>query len=60
MGYLDDLKELERQHPGELERIGRLRRALVPESEKPDRLRDFRDQRLNRPDGPGSIEPELV
>jgi len=60
MGYLDDLQEYERQHPGELERLRRIRKALVPESEKPDRLAPYRDQRLNRPDGPGSYEPEVV
>jgi hypothetical protein len=60
MGHFDDLQELERQEPRELERMRRIRKALVPESEKPDRLRDYRDQRLNRPDGPGSYEPELV
>jgi hypothetical protein len=58
MGYREDLQELERLHPGDLECMRRIRKALVPESEKPDRLRDFRDQRLNRPEGIGSYEPE--
>lgn len=43
--------ELSAQEPRELERMRRISKALAPESEKPDRLRDFRGQRLNRPDG---------
>ncbi len=60
MGYLDDLRELERLQPGELERMRRTRKERVPETAKPDRLRDFRDQRHTYPDGPRSIEPEIV
>jgi len=33
---------------------------LQEKQQKPDKLAEYRDQRLNRPDGPGSYEPQVV
>jgi hypothetical protein len=59
MGYLADLKEHERDHPGEGKAFAK-KFGLDSKLEKPDKLAPYRDQRLNRPDGPGSLEPEIT
>jgi hypothetical protein len=59
MGYVDDLKEHEREHPTE-ERAFAKKLGLPLKREKPSKLDDYRDQRMNRPEGTGSFEPEVV
>jgi len=58
MGYLDDLKQLERDRPADGKTF--TKKAPDKQLETPDKLADYRDQRLNRRDGPGSYEPEVV
>ena len=59
MGYREDLEEFERLHPNIEGRLKGLHEPalLIP---KPDKLSGYRDQRLERPDGQGSLEPEYV
>jgi len=57
MGYLDDLKELERDHPADEKALAK-KLGFAPKSHKPDKLADYRDQRLDRSGGIGSYEPE--
>ena len=60
MGYLDDLKEHERDHPAAEDKAFAKKFGFDRKLEKPDKLAPYRDQRLNRPGGVGSLEPEVV
>jgi len=57
MSYLDHLREYEREHPEEYKALVK-RFGIDRTLEKPDKLKPYRGQRLNRPHGPGSYEPE--
>ena len=59
MGYLDDLKEYERDHPDEHRAFAK-KFGFSPKPQKPDKLADYRDQRLNYPEGPRILEPEFL
>jgi hypothetical protein len=58
MGYLDDLNEYEREHPSEAKTFAKKFALVKPE--KPDKLSEYRDQRLNHSGGIGSYEPEFT
>jgi hypothetical protein len=60
MGYLGDLKELERDHPPAEDKRFAKRAGRKPEPYKPEKLAEYRDQRLNGTDGLGSYEPDVT